>query len=112
MAPVETPAAARLPAPPVPRPPVPPPLPQVSLEEKLGTRLPVWIGSIALALAGAFLVKLSFERGWLAPPVRVALGVLFGVGVLAAGEVVRRRPAMERISQGLAAASSPSSAWE
>jgi uncharacterized membrane protein len=83
--------------------PVPPP-PRVSLEEKLGARLPVWIGSIALALAGAFLVKLSFDRGWLAPPVRVAMGVLFGVGLLAAGEVTRRNRAMARVSQGLSAA--------
>jgi uncharacterized membrane protein len=83
--------------------PVAPP-PRVSLEEKLGARLPVWIGSIALALAGAFLVKLSFDRGWLAPPVRVAIGVLFGAGLLAAGEMARRNRAMARVSQGLSAA--------
>ncbi len=85
-------------------PPLPPQRPAQSLEEKLGARLPVWIGSIALALAGAFLVKLSFDRHWVTPAFRVALGVLFGVGLLAAGEVTRRRRSTGGISQGLSAA--------
>ncbi|HEY2737102.1 MAG TPA: DUF2339 domain-containing protein, partial [Thermoanaerobaculia bacterium] len=87
-----------------PPPPLPPQPPAQSLEEKLGARLPVWIGSIALALAGAFLVKLSFDRGWLSPAFRVSLGVLFGVGLLAAGEVTRRSRSTRGISQGLSAA--------
>jgi uncharacterized membrane protein len=97
---VAPPAPAPLPE----RPPAPPPPPRQSLEEKLGARLPVWIGSIALALAGTFLVKLSFERGWLSPALRVSLGVLFGVGLLAAGEVTRRNRSTGGISQGLSAA--------
>ncbi|HSF40265.1 MAG TPA: DUF2339 domain-containing protein, partial [Thermoanaerobaculia bacterium] len=72
------------------------------LEELLGSRLLVWIGSIALALAGAFLVKYSFEQGWLSPTVRVALGVLFGVVLLAGGE--KMRPSSPGIARGLAAA--------
>lgn len=76
--------------------------PAASLEERLGARLPVWIGSIALALAGAFLVKYSFDQGLLSPTIRVALGVVFGIVLLAAGEGFRRpSPA---ISQGLSAA--------
>lgn len=83
--------------------PNPPPAPKgPSWEEQLGARLPVWIGSIALALAGAFLVKYSFERGWLSPTVRVALGVAFGVALLGAGEAMRR--SASRISQGLSGA--------
>jgi uncharacterized membrane protein len=83
--------------------PTPPPAPKgPSWEEQLGARLPVWIGSIALALAGAFLVKYSFERGWLSPTVRVALGVAFGVALLGAGELMRR--SASRISQGLSGA--------
>ena len=99
-------SGVRVPAPrPVPPPPLPHALPPAkSLEEKLGARLPVWIGSIALALAGAFLVKLSFERGWLSPAFRVSLGVLFGVGLLAAGELTRRKRSTHGISQGLSAA--------
>lgn len=100
--PVEV-AAPAVEPPPLPSAGVPAP-PRQSLEEKLGARLPVWIGSIALALAGTFLVKLSFERGWLSPALRVAMGVLFGVGLLAAGEVTRRNRSTGGISQGLSAA--------
>ncbi len=79
-----------------------PPARPVSLEERLGARLPVWIGSIALALAGAFLVKYSFDRGWFSETVRVVFGVAFGVVLLGAGEGMRR--SSERIAQGLSAA--------
>ena len=72
------------------------------LEKKLVARLPVWIGAAALALAGGFLVKLSFDRGWLGPTVRVALGVLFGLALLAAGEWLRRSSRV--VAQGCSAA--------
>lgn len=78
------------------------PRPAASLEERLGARLPVWIGSIALALAGAFLVKYSFEQGWLSPAIRVFFGVMFGIVLLAVGERLRRPS--PGIAQGLAAA--------
>ncbi|HYU32984.1 MAG TPA: DUF2339 domain-containing protein [Thermoanaerobaculia bacterium] len=80
----------------------PPPVRKVSLEELLGARLLVWIASIALAFAGAFTVKLSFDYGWFSPTVRVVIGVLFGVILLGAGEWMRRPS--ERIAQGLSAA--------
>lgn len=83
-------------------PPPAPPRPAISLEERLGARLPVWIGSIALALAGAFLVKYSFEQGLLSPAVRVSLGIAFGIALLAGGEGMRR--SSPRVSQGLSAA--------
>jgi uncharacterized membrane protein len=95
------PALAPPPIEPAPPPPAPP-RPGVSLEERLGARLPVWIGSIALALAGAFLVKYSFEQGWLSPAVRVAVGIAFGLAMLAGGEGLRR--SSPRVSQGLSAA--------
>ena len=73
-----------------------------SLEQRWGAKLPVWIGSVALALAGAFLVKYSFDQGWLSPPVRVTLGILFGLALLAAGELLRKR--VPYVSQGCSAA--------
>ncbi len=79
-----------------------PPAPSASLEERLGARLPVWLGSIALALAGAFLVKYTFDRGLLSPAVRVILGLVFGVVLLGCGEWMRR--SNMRIAQGLSAA--------
>lgn len=85
------------PAAPVRQPSVAPPAPSrpgaagPGLEERLGARLPVWIGSVALTLAGAYLVKYSFDKGLLSPGLRVLLGVLFGAALLAAGEFLRRR---------------------
>lgn len=72
------------------------------LEWQLGTRVAVWVGALALALAGAFLVKYSFDRGLLGPAARVTLGLVFGASLLAAGEWIR--PRVAGIAQGLAAA--------
>jgi uncharacterized membrane protein len=72
------------------------------LEERLGARLPVWLGGIALAAAGAFLVKYSVDQGFLSPPVRVALGLIFGIALLGLGEKLRGGSA--RIAQALSAA--------
>jgi uncharacterized membrane protein len=75
---------------------------RTTFEELVGARLQVWVGAMALALAGAFLVKISFERGWISPPVRVATGVAFGIALLALAEGLRRSSG--RISEALAAA--------
>lgn len=79
------PTAARPTAPAAPRPEGP------GLEERLGARLPVWIGSVALTLAGAYLVKYSFDRGLISETMRVALGILFAFVLLGGGEWLRRR---------------------
>src|SRR5579864_8525248 len=75
---------------------------RTTFEELVGARLQVWIGAMALALAGAFLVKISFERGWISPPVRVAAGIAFGVAMLALADRLPRSSG--RISEALAAA--------
>ena len=36
--------------------------PAIGLEEKLGTRWAVWVGGVALALGGAFLVRYAIEE--------------------------------------------------
>jgi uncharacterized membrane protein len=79
----------------------------VSYEQQFGARLPVWIGGVALALAGFFMVKYSIETGLLSPLVRIVLGVLFGAGLLFAAEWVRSKPDFDngtRISQALSGA--------
>jgi hypothetical protein len=43
------------------------------------------IGVVALLLAAGYLLKLSFERGWISPVMRCAGGVLAGLGVGALG---------------------------
>jgi uncharacterized membrane protein len=77
-------------------------------EEILVENWLVWLGGVALALGGAFLVKLSIDYGLLTPAVRVALGVLLGFALwggaewIAWGEPVEARPS--NVSQALAAA--------
>jgi uncharacterized membrane protein len=79
-----------------------PPPPRPSLEERLGARLPVWIGAVSLIIAAAFLVKYSADQGFIGPTVRVTLGILFGIGLLGAGEFMRKSSAW--VAQGLSAA--------
>ena len=80
-------------------PPVPPkepvpqtykPKPHADLETTLGTRWAVWVGGLALALGGGFLVRYSIEAGLFGPGIRVAMAAVFGLALLAAGEFVRR----------------------
>ena len=73
-----------------------------SVEERLGTKVFIWIGGIALVLAGAFLVKYSFENQLMPPGVRVLLGALFGGALLGGGEFMRKRSG--RIAQALTGA--------
>ncbi|MBB3978716.1 putative membrane protein [Rhizobium azooxidifex] len=62
-----------------------------SLESRIGARWAVWVGGLALALGGIFMVKYAVESGVLSPAVRLALAALFGLVLVAAGEVIRRR---------------------
>ncbi|MBI2707049.1 MAG: DUF2339 domain-containing protein [Proteobacteria bacterium] len=76
-------------------------------EKKFTQSLPVWIGGVALALAGAFLVKYSIEMGFLSPSVRIAIGTLFGVGLLLFGNWIHDKNHIangKRISQALSGA--------
>lgn len=75
-------------------PPAPPPAkPRLSTERALTERWLVWLGGLALALGGAFMVKLSVEQGLLGPEVRVVLGILAGAGLMAGGHWLKRRSA-------------------
>jgi uncharacterized membrane protein len=79
----------------------------ISFEQKFGARLPVWIGGVALALAGFYLVKYSIEQNLLGPTTRVVLGCIFGIGLLFSAKWVRNKPDFSngvRISQSLAGA--------
>lgn len=65
--------------------------PRESLESMIGARWPVWVGGIALALGGIFMVRYSIEQGLISPAVRLAMAFLFGLLLLGLGEWVRRR---------------------
>ncbi len=76
-------------------------------EQLFGARLAVWGGGIALAMAGFFLVKYSIDIGLITPQVRMVLGGLFGLALLAGAEIIHHRPAVAngpRIAQSLAGA--------
>ncbi|OAF02661.1 hypothetical protein AYJ54_26230 [Bradyrhizobium centrolobii] len=77
----------------------PPPIPASApgFEERLGTRWVVWIGGLALALGGFFMVRYSIEAGLVGPGVRVALGGLFALALLGAGEWTRRKESISNI---------------
>ncbi len=97
-------------------PPVPPVAPSAAptttvhiptLEERFGTRWVVWVGGVALALGGIFLVKFTVEQGLIGPGVRVFLGALLAAGLVAAGEWLRRQEKFSGIA-GLSSAHIPS----
>ena len=73
----------------------PPPAPLVSnarrIERMLVENWMVWLGGVALALGGAFLVKLSIDYGLMTPVVRVMLGLMLGFLLSGAAEWVLRR---------------------
>lgn len=80
---------------------------KVGFEQQFGTRLPVWIGGIALALAGFYLVKYSIEKNLISPAVRLMIGGVFGVALLYCGKWIRSKPDFSngvRIAQSLAGA--------
>lgn len=79
----------------------------INFEQHFGAKLPVWIGGVALALAGFFLVKYSIETGLLSPAVRVVLGLALGIALLGAGDWIRSQPRFSngpRIAQALSGA--------
>jgi uncharacterized membrane protein len=79
-----------LPPPITPAPAAPSPPRSMSFEERFGTRWVVWVGGIALALGGIFLVRYTIQQGLIGPGVRIALGALLAVVLIAVGEWARR----------------------
>ena len=64
--------------------------PSTTLEERFGTQWVVWIGGLALALGGIFLVRYTIEQGLLGPGMRIFLGAVFAAFLITAGEWARR----------------------
>lgn len=77
------------------------------LEPKFMANLPVWLGGLALALAGFFLIKYSIETGLLSASVRLTIGGLFGTGLILSGYWLHRHGNVsnnEKIGQALSGA--------
>lgn len=64
---------------------------KANLEETVGAKWAVWVGGLALALGGIFLVRYSIEQGLLGPGTRIFLGALFSLTLASIGEWTRRR---------------------
>jgi uncharacterized membrane protein len=85
------------PLPPPSAPPPPPPIggdaatppsgegrgPTIDWERWIGVRGAAVLGGIVLALAGILFVRYSIEHGLISPTLRVAMGILFGLGAIA-----------------------------
>ncbi|MEE9433364.1 MAG: DUF2339 domain-containing protein [Sphingorhabdus sp.] len=82
-----------------------------SLESLIGGKLPIWVGGIALAFAGFFMVRYSIEAGLFGPQARVISATLFGLLLIALSELGGKLPKIgasfsedKRIAQSLAGA--------
>lgn len=76
-------------------------------ERWVGGRLMIWVGGIALAVAGVLLVRYSIQIGLITPPVQMGMAALFGLLLLALGELARSRPGWaldRRVAQALVGA--------
>jgi len=117
--PVNMPAAVPLPVPPVEvarvdapllvttvesEPAAPETAPRFDWEELIGVRLFSWAAGILLALAAVYFLGYSIQKGWLQPPVRMAIGVVVGLGLLAGCELkaARRYPVTANALDGSA----------
>ncbi len=85
------------------RPPPPaarPPRADINWEAIIGANWMNRIGVLILLLAGVFLIHLAWQRGWVHPVLQVAGIFATGVGLVAGGEVFRRRK-LPVFAQGL-----------
>ncbi|WP_075088117.1 DUF2339 domain-containing protein [Verrucomicrobium spinosum] len=59
--------------------------PAFTLEQFMGVKLFAWLGGLALFLGIVFFVKYAFEQNLIPPSVRVAIGLVFGIGLTVGG---------------------------
>ena len=105
--PVATPSPATPPPQAAAAAPAGPTAPAMSFEERLGTQWAVWVGGIAVALGGIFLVRYTIEQGLLGPAVRIILAAILAAALIVAGEWARRTERLSGIA-GLRVADIPS----
>jgi uncharacterized membrane protein len=71
------------------------------------SKVAVWVGGIALLMAGFYMIKYSIDSGWMTPVVRLCLTTGFGALLCAVGFVIGIKSTMianERIGQALSGA--------
>src|SRR3990172_8504140 len=95
-------APGAAPPPPPPAPPPAPPGGTLDLEQRIGARWTTWVGIIAILFAVSFFLRWAFENNLIGPEVRVMMGLLAGVALLASGLILHRREDLPYLSEGLA----------
>ena len=68
-----------------------PALPKINWEQFLGVKGLAWVGGLALFLFIAFAIQYSFQHNLIRPEIRMALGFVTGLALLAGGVVLHRR---------------------
>jgi uncharacterized membrane protein len=63
----------------------------IDWEQFMGVKLFAWVGGLAMFLGIVFFVKHAFDQGLIPPEMRVALGFLAGLAMVAGGAVLHRR---------------------
>jgi uncharacterized membrane protein len=71
---------------------------RLGLEQWLTSRGLIWLGGGTLALAAVYLVKYTYDRGWLGPAAGVIIAFASGLALVAGGEWLRRRPLQRAIA--------------
>ena len=66
-------------------------LPKINWEQFLGVKGLAWVSGLALFLFVAFAIQYSFQHNLIRPEIRMALGFVFGLGLLGGGVVLHRR---------------------
>ncbi|MBL8906710.1 MAG: DUF2339 domain-containing protein [Rhizobiales bacterium] len=67
------------------------PPPKRDVEQAVASRWFVWVGGIAIAVGGVLFVKYAVDNELLSPAMRCAVGLIFGLILILAGELLRRR---------------------
>jgi len=68
-----------------------PAVPKINWEQFMGVKGFAWLGGLALFLGVAFFIKYSFDNNLIPPQLRVAIGFLTGLGLLAGGVAMSRK---------------------
>ena len=99
---------AKAPAPPpvlprVPLKPAPGPAWSFDWEALVGVKLFSWVAGVALLVAAVTFLRYGIQNGWLTNPIRMSIGIVTGIGLLALCET-RRAQAYPVTAQALTAA--------
>ena len=87
----EPPSPPQLVAPPAPVKTSPPPREPINWEQFVGVRGAAWAGAVLGVLGGVYFLKVAADAGFLGPPVRLAMGLTAGAGLLVGCELWGRR---------------------